>query len=128
MVKTYHAMVLGGPVDDEGTIDAPIARRPLPSLLREVREDGKPSLTEYRVLERRENLCKLALRPITGRTHQLRVHCAYKGYPILGDPQYGTEESTMDLPSQLLCAHSLEFDHPMTGEKLLLTSSMDAEY
>ena len=127
MVKTYHAMVLGGPVDDEGTIDAPIARRPLPSLLREVREDGKPSLTEYRVLERRENLCKLALRPITGRTHQLRVHCAYKGYPILGDPQYGTEESTMDLPSQLLCAHSLEFDHPMTGEKLLLTSSMDAE-
>ena len=128
MVKTYHAMVLGGPVDDEGTIDAPIARRPLPSLLREVREDGKPSLTEYRVLERSENLCKLALRPITGRTHQLRVHCAYKGYPILGDPQYGTEESTMDLPSQLLCAHSLEFDHPMTGEKLLLTSSMDAEY
>ena len=128
MVKTYHAMVLGGPVDDEGTIDAPIARRPLPSLLREVREDGKPSLTEYRVLERSGNLCKLALRPITGRTHQLRVHCAYKGYPILGDPQYGTEESTMDLPSQLLCAHSLEFDHPMTGEKLLLTSSMDAEY
>ena len=128
MVKTYHAMVLGGPVDDEGTIDAPIARRPLPSLLREVREDGKPSLTEYRVLERSGNLCKLALRPITGRTHQLRVHCAYKGYPILGDPQYGTEESTMDLPSQLLCAHSLEFDPPMTGEKLLLTSSMDAEY
>ena len=128
MVKTYHAMVLGGPDDDEGTIDAPIARRPLPSLLREVRADGKPSLTEYRVLERKGNLCKLALRPVTGRTHQLRVHCAYKGYPILGDPQYGTEESTMGLPSQLLCAHSLEFDHPMTGEHLLLTSRMDAVY
>ena len=128
MVKIYHAMTLGGPENDEGTIDAPIARRPLPSLLREVREDGKPSLTEYRVLERKENLCKLALRPITGRTHQLRVHCAYKGYPILGDPQYGNEESKMDLPSQLLCAYSLEFDHPMTGEHLLLTSRMDAEY
>ena len=128
MVKTYHAMTLGGPENDEGTIDAPIARRPLPSLLREVREDGKPSLTEYRVLERKENLCKLALRPVTGRTHQLRVHCAHKGYPILGDPQYGSEESKMGLPSQLLCAYSLEFDHPMTGAHLLLTSKMDAEY
>ena len=128
MVKTYHAMVLGGPAEDEGTIDAPIARRPLPSLLREVREDGKPSLTEYRVLERKGNLCKLALRPITGRTHQLRVHCAHMGYPILGDPQYGNEESKMDLPSQLLCAHSLEFDHPMTGKHLILVSKMDADY
>ena len=127
-VKTYHAMVLGGPEDDEGTIDAPIARRPLPSLLREVREDGKPSLTEYRVLERKDGFCKLALRPVTGRTHQLRVHCAHKGYPILGDPQYGTEESKLDLPSQLLCAYSLEFRHPITGEKMHLVSRMDAAY
>ena len=128
MVKTYHAMVLGGPSSVAGAIDAPIARRPLPSLLREVREDGKPCLTEYRVLERRGNLCKLALRPVTGRTHQLRVHCAHMGYPILGDPQYGTEESKMGLPSQLLCAHSLEFTHPMTGEHMFLESKMDAEY
>ena len=128
MVKTYHAMVLGGPDSDEGIIDAPIARRPLPSLLREVREDGKPCLTEFRVLERMENLCKLSLRPITGRTHQLRVHCAHMGYPILGDPQYGTEESKMGLPSQLLCAYSLEFIHPMTEEPMFLESQMDAEY
>ena len=128
MVKTYHAMTLGGPEDEAGTIDAPIARRHLPSLLREVREDGKPSLTEYRVLERKEDLCKLALRPVTGRTHQLRVHCAHMGYPILGDPQYGSEESQMGLPSQLLCAHSLEFDHPMTGKHLILVSKMDADY
>ena len=126
--REYRAVCIGCPFPSQGTIDAPIARRPLPSLLREVRADGKPSLTEYRVLERKGNLCKLALRPVTGRTHQLRVHCAYKGYPILGDPQYGTEESTMGLPSQLLCAHSLEFDHPMTGEHLLLTSRMDAVY
>lgn len=128
MVKTYHAMVLDGPEDDQGTIDAPIARRPLPSLLREVREDGKPSLTEYRVLERKGGFCKLALRPITGRTHQLRVHCAHKGYPILGDPQYGTEESRMGLSSQLLCAYSLEFEHPITGEKMCMVSQMDAVY
>ena len=128
MVKTYHAMVLGGPEDEEGTIDAPIARRPLPSLLREVRADGKPSRTEYRVLERRCGLCKLALRPVTGRTHQLRVHCAHMGCPILGDPQYGSEESKLGLPSQLLCAHSLEFRHPITDEEMRLVSRMDAVY
>ena len=126
MAKTYHAVVLGGPAEDEGTVDAPIARRPLPSLLREVRADGKPSRTEYRVLARKDGLCKLALRPVTGRTHQLRVHCAHMGWPILGDPQYGTEEGRMDLPSQLLCARSLEFTHPITEEKLTLTSHMDA--
>ena len=128
MVKTYHAMVWVGPDDEAGTIDAPIARRPLPSLLREVRADGKPSLTEYRVLERNGGLCKLALRPVTGRTHQLRVHCAHRGYPILGDPQYGHGESKLGLPSQLLCAYSLEFEHPITGEKMHLVSQMDAVY
>ena len=125
-VKTYHALVLGGPADDAGTIDAPIARRPLPSLLREVREDGKPSLTEYRVLKRMGQVTKLALRPVTGRTHQLRVHCAYMGFPILGDPQYGTEESRWGLESQMLCARSLELEHPITGQKLMLVSRMDA--
>ena len=124
-VKTYHALVLGGPEDDAGTIDAPIARRPLPSLLREVREDGKPSLTEYRVLERMGQVTKLALRPVTGRTHQLRVHCSHMGFPILGDPQYGNEESRWGLESQMLCARSLELEHPITGEKLLLVSRMD---
>ena len=128
MKKTYHALTLGGPADDAGTIDVPIARRPLPSLLREVREDGKPSVTEYRVLERNGVLCKLALRPVTGRTHQLRVHCAHMGFPIIGDPQYGSEESRFGLESQLLCARSLEFEHPMTGEKLMLTSKLDADF
>ena len=124
-VKTYHALVLGGPEEDAGTIEAPIARRPLPSLLREVREDGKPSLTEYRVLERMVQVTKLALRPVTGRTHQLRVHCSHMGFPILGDPQYGTEESRWGLESQMLCARSLELEHPITGEKLMLVSRMD---
>ena len=91
--KTYHALVFGGPAEDSGIIDAPIARKPLPSLLREVRPDGKPSVTEFRVLERRGEVCKLALTPVTGRTHQLRLHCAHMGFPILGDPQYGSVES-----------------------------------
>ncbi len=131
MVKTYHALVFGGPEADAGVIDAPIARKELPSLLREVRADGKPSVTEFEVLERNEKLCKLALRPITGRTHQLRVHCAHMGFPILGDPQYGSPESlefstALGLTHQQLCAVSLEFPHPITGESMILTSRMDA--
>ena len=129
--KTYHAVTFGGPDEDAGIIDAPIARKPLPSLLREIREDGKPSVTEYEVLERKGKLCKLKLRPITGRTHQLRLHCAYMGYPILGDPQYGTEGSiafsdNLGIKTQLLCAKMLEFTHPVTGKKLTITSKMDA--
>ena len=125
--KIYHALVLGGPAADSGVIDAPIERRPLPSLLRYVNQSGKPSRTEFRVLERRDGTSLLALRPITGRTHQLRVHCAHMGYPILGDPQYGSEASKarsmeMGLTSQLLCAKSLTFPHPITGEVLTITS------
>ena len=125
--KTYHAWVFGGPKADTGIIDAPIARREKPSLLRYVAPEGKPSVTEFRVLERAGAFTKLALHPVTGRTHQLRVHCAYRGFPILGDPQYGTEESRMGLEHQQLCAKRLEFDHPLTGEPMLLESRMDAQ-
>ena len=125
--KTYHALVAGGPAEDAGLIDAPIARKPLPSLLREVRPDGKQSLTEFAVLQRLEGITKLALRPVTGRTHQLRVHCAYKGFPILGDPQYGNGAADFGLAHQMLCAKRLEFIHPITGEELVLESQMDAK-
>ena len=128
--KTYHALSFGWLESGSGIIDAPIARRELPSLLRYVSPDGKPSVTEFEVLERGENICKLALRPVTGRTHQLRVHCAHMGHPILGDPQYGSEESkafseTLGLPYQMLCAKKLKLKHPVTGEKLILESGMD---
>ena len=127
--KIYYARTYGGPTEDQGTIDAPIARKPLPSLLREVSPEGKPSVTEFWVLERGD-VCKLALRPITGRTHQLRVHCAHMGYPILGDPQYGSEASIefsqkQGLQTQLLCAKKLELQHPVTGENLFIESRLD---
>jgi RluA family pseudouridine synthase len=130
--KTYHAMVFGCPENKSGIIDAPIARLPLPSLLRQVSIDGKPSVTEYTVLETRGDFSKLALRPITGRTHQLRVHCAYMGFPILGDPQYGTEESqkasqALGLTSQILCAKQIDLIHPVTGEPLQILSKMEVE-
>ena len=128
--KTYHALVFGMPQEDSGIIDAPIARRPLPSLLRYVNHYGKPSQTRYRVLEENGTVAKLELQPITGRTHQLRVHCAHMGWPILGDPQYGSETSQklsaeLGLTSQLLCAKSLSFPHPITGEKMLLVSMLE---
>lgn len=127
--KTYEALTYGGPKADSGLIDAPIARREKPSLLREIRPDGKPSLTRFQVLERGENICRLELEPITGRTHQLRLHCAYGGYPILGDPQYGSEASRafsreMGFETQLLLAKSLAFTHPITGERMVLQSTL----
>ena len=98
--KVYEALTLGGPAADEGEIDLPIAKRPNPSLLRYVDPGGKPARTRYRVLERGlpgppdgPALCRLELRPLTGRTHQLRVHCAHEGFPILGDPQYGMQNA-----------------------------------
>ena len=130
--KTYEALVFGGPEGDTGIIDAPIARRPLPSLLREISPEGKPSVTEYTVVQRDENVTHLALKPITGRTHQLRVHCSYMGFPILGDPQYGSEASKAysgekGITTQLLCAKRLEFTHPITAEAMCLQSEMCVE-
>ena len=128
--KTYHALTFGWAEGENGVIDAPIARRPLPSLLRYVGEEGKPSVTKWRILERKEPICKLALEPVTGRTHQLRVHCAHLGHPILGDPQYGNVQSLalsaeLGLGSQMLCAKRLEINHPMTGISMVLESTMD---
>lgn len=129
--KVYEAAVFGCPRESTGIIDAPIARRPLPSLLRYVNQDGKPSQTRYEVLRVMEGHSVLHLWPLTGRTHQLRIHCAYIGCPILGDPQYGTEASqalsaALSLAHQRLCAKWVEFDHPLTGERLRIASKMDA--
>lgn len=132
ITKTYHALVYGRPEAAEGIIDAPIIRLPLPSLLRKIDPEGKPSVTEYRVLEQHKDFSKLSLRPVTGRTHQLRLHCAHIGCPILGDPQYGSADSahlsqTLGLTGQLLCAVSLSFPHPVTGQAMHLHSAMDTE-
>lgn len=125
--KCYHAAVFGGPEADAGVIDAPIARLSPMGMLRGVRDDGQPARTRYRVLERRGGYSLLELEPLTGRTHQLRVHCAWAGFPILGDPQYGPEEAharseQLGYPYQQLCAARLRFRHPLTGALLCLAS------
>ncbi|WP_244478042.1 MULTISPECIES: RluA family pseudouridine synthase [unclassified Methylobacterium] len=92
--KTYWAIVEGGPAEDEGRIDLPLARRSDDPRSWWMKTDpaGDPSLTTWLVLGRSpdRSLAWLALSPVTGRTHQLRVHCAAMGWPILGDPIYGT--------------------------------------
>ncbi|MDO9429659.1 MAG: RluA family pseudouridine synthase [Methylobacterium sp.] len=94
VAKTYWAIVEGGPAEDEGRIDLPLARRSDDPRSWWMKTDpaGDPSLTTWRVLGRSpdRSLAWLALSPVTGRTHQLRVHCAAMGWPILGDTIYGT--------------------------------------
>lgn len=127
MEKVYHASVFGGPEAQEGHIDLPIDRINDESLLRTVTGRGKPALTEYRVLHRWEQTALLELCPRTGRTHQLRVHCKYSDFPILGDPQYASDESCAyslrhGIMPQQLCAKELAFVHPMTGARVEIHS------
>ncbi len=128
--KTYHAAVYGIPAAPEGEIDAPIARRVEGSLLREIRADGKPAVSRYRVLETRSDCARLELTPLTGRTHQLRLHCAHLGCPILGDPQYGSPESLAfsalhGIEGQQLCAVRLRLIHPITKKCLEICAQTD---
>lgn len=89
--KTYWAVVEGGPIEDEGLIDLPLGRKdPTRGWWMKVDPDGLPSQTRWRVMGRGEGVTALALEPLTGRTHQLRVHCSAMGWPILGDPIYGS--------------------------------------
>ena len=89
--KVYWAVAEGGPQADEGEIDLPLApKSPERGWWMKVDPKGQPSLTKWTVLGRGDGLTLLELRPITGRTHQLRVHCAAMNFPILGDPIYGT--------------------------------------
>lgn len=127
--KTYEALVFGRMPLPEGTIDAPIARLPKPSLLRQVAPEGQPCRTDYRVLREDAGWSHTALRPRTGRTHQLRVHCAWLGCPILGDPQYGSPASLalsrdLGFETQQLCTTRLRLPHPCTGAPLDLRSGM----
>lgn len=129
--KTYQALVYKQ-ISQNMTIDAPIARLPLPSLLRQVDAAGKPCTTHLRVLQNYDHCTRVALTPVTGRTHQLRVHCAHIGHPILGDPQYGTAQSqdyslSLGLHHQQLCATQLQFTHPVTGEAMTLNSTLTTE-
>lgn len=112
--KTYWAVVRGGPTTDSGSIDAPLLKRSTQEGWRmEVDPAGQDARTDWTVLGRGPGLTWLALRPRTGRTHQIRVHCAHAGWPILGDPLYGPPSET----SLHLLARSIELplDPPLSA-------------
>lgn len=119
--KEYMAVCVGAPSPAVGTIDAPIKREQEGIIKRCIKEDGKPSLTEYEVTKEKDGLSLVKLHPKTGRTHQLRLHLSYIGTPILGDFLYGEEISGER--TRLHC-HTLSFPHPFTGKAMNITAPL----
>lgn len=123
--KEYTAVLQGHVALDEGSIDFPLItdweKRPLQKICH---ENGKPSLTHYRVLERYSNRSSRVLfTPITGRSHQLRIHSLAIGHPILGCQLYALNHSDTQAARLLLHASYLSFYHPVSGEKLHFNSA-----
>ena len=119
--KRYYALVPNG-LTGSGTVNAPIARERESVITRCVRADGKPAVTHYRVIRQTPRCTLLELIPETGRTHQIRVHMAYLGYPLLGDALYGGECSVLQTHA-LHCGRML-LPEPGTGKLLTLTAPL----
>ncbi|AIJ33870.1 ribosomal large subunit pseudouridine synthase [Corynebacterium imitans] len=123
--KTYHAVVQGLPDPIVGTIDAPIGRHPSAGWKFAVTDDGRASVTHYKVLEAFRQASLLEVHLETGRTHQIRVHMAATGHPCVGDPMYGSDPNLakrLGLIRQWLHAKALGFAHPRTGEYMVVES------
>jgi 23S rRNA pseudouridine1911/1915/1917 synthase len=123
--KVYHAVVQGLPDPLEGTIDAPIGRHPGHDWRFAVIEDGRPSITHYEVLEAFGKATLVEVHLETGRTHQIRVHFAALHHPCAGDLTYGADPrlaATLGLTRQWLHARELGFDHPVSGERVTVSS------
>ncbi len=115
--RTYEAVVKGCFREDSGTIDAPIGRHPVDRKKMAVTEkNSRPAVTHYEVIERFRGYSLVRCRLETGRTHQIRVHMAWKNHPILGDTVYGSPKPELGQDSQCLHAIELRFIHPRTGQ------------
>ena len=124
ITRKYRAIVHGVIEDDEGTIDAPIGRNPQDRKKMCIRADGKNAVTHFRVLQRFREYTYIECQLETGRTHQIRVHMASIGHPLLGDEVYCRLKSKYHLQGQTLHAYVLGFIHPRTGEYLEVTAPM----
>ena len=113
--RTYEAIVVGGLREDSGTVDAPIARHPRERKRMAVVSGGKRAVTHWRVVERFSGHTWVECALETGRTHQIRVHMAHIGRPLLGDTVYGSKKPAPGLAGQCLHAARLRFVHPSTG-------------
>ncbi len=121
MEKHYRAMVYGKMKEPEGVIEKPIGRSKTDRKKMAVDENGRWAKTEWKVLKEYADRTLLDVHIITGRTHQIRVHMASVGHPVLGDPLYGHKRMP-DAPRLMLHAYSLEFTHPATGERMRFTA------
>lgn len=134
--RVYHAVVIGNIKEDEGTVDAPIARHPVDRKKMAVSQapGARHAVTHYTVLARFHgfNYCRFRLE--TGRTHQIRVHMAYKGHPLLGDTVYGTGRNAFEQKNEALlsgqCLHAklLGFIHPRTGAYMEFETPLPAYF
>ncbi|WP_228845434.1 RluA family pseudouridine synthase [Phototrophicus methaneseepsis] len=124
--KYYTALLERRPKTNTGTIDAPIARDPRQRKRMAVVRDGKPAVTEFELIDDNflDGRALVCLRLHTGRTHQIRVHMAFIGCPVVGDIVYGYRKQRTGLKRQFLHASELAFDHPATGERLHFTSEL----
>lgn len=114
MTREYYALVNGVLKEDEGTINKPLGRNPNDRIKIAVVKDGKEAITHFKVLERFKDYTLIKCKLETGRTHQIRVHMAYIGHPLVGDPVYGYKKQSFNLDGQLLHAKILGFIHPST--------------
>jgi 23S rRNA pseudouridine1911/1915/1917 synthase len=129
ITRIYTALVHGIPKSREGVVDAPIGRDPHHRTRQAVDEAGRPSRTHYKVDFELGDFAYLEVRLETGRMHQIRVHLAAIGHPVVGDQTYGKRASSMikNLNRQFLHASKLEFAHPVSGEPLSITSDLPAD-
>ena len=127
VTRKYTAVVHGIIQHDTGTIDAPIGRdKKDRQSMTVTKENAKQAVTHFDVMERFKDFTVVECRLETGRTHQIRVHMKYIGYPLAGDPKYGPRK-TVDFNGQLLHAGVLGFDHPRTGEYMEFTAPIPAD-
>ena len=126
--RVYHCIVTGNLREDSGTVDAPIGRHSVDRKKMAVVADGRRAVTHWRVLERFQGFTYVECRLETGRTHQIRVHMAHTGHPILGDTVYGSKKEVKGLQGQCLHAVGLRFIHPRTGEAVELSCGLTEEF
>lgn len=127
VLKTYLALVQDHPSPRHGLIDAPIGRDKRHRKRMSVTRTGRPARTTYRVVELFDEYSLVELQPETGRTHQIRVHLAWLGYPVVGDPVYGYRKQPLLKSRHFLHAHKLELTHPITGAPLSLMAPLPDE-
>ena len=128
LARIYHCIVIGNLREDSGTIDAPIGRHHTDRKKMAVVANGRNAVTHWRVLERYQGFTYVECRLETGRTHQIRVHMAHTGHPILGDTVYGNKKPVPGLQGQCLHAVGLRFLHPRSGEPVELHCGLSEEF